>query len=98
MQERTAPKRVKTPPVKSLVLVGLPFPRREIEVLPIAGRLVRLDARAADRFVDQQTAELQRRVADELRIQPPTALSGEPIVAWIGAFQLGSRHGAASVR
>ena len=48
VQERALPPGVEAAAVLVLALVGLLLARREVQVLPVAGRLVRLDARPAD--------------------------------------------------
>ena len=58
-----------------VVRVGLVFALGEVQVLVVAGRLIRLDAGAAD-LVDEQPADRQGSVADRSRPGSGTATGG----------------------
>ncbi len=56
---------------------------------PIPRRLVRFDAGPADSF-HEQTADLERVIADHFGIDAETALPGEPAIIRIRLAQFGS--------
>ena len=65
-----------------LAAVGVVFALGEIEEDPVARRLIRLDARAAD-LEGEQAADGQRAVADQLGVEPVPVLVRQPAVGRI---------------
>ena len=76
VQERPLPVGVQAAAILALALVVLPFARGEVQVLPVAGRLIRLHARPAD-LGHEQAADRQGVVADQLGVEAEAALPAE---------------------
>ena len=96
VQERALPVHVNAAAVLPLVGVGDVVAVGELEVRVVAGRLVGLDARAADLEVEQP-GDRQGVVADELGLEPPRGLRGEQPVVGVDLAQLRAEAGVLAV-
>src|SRR6185369_7472272 len=83
MQVLPLPMRVQPAAIEVVTLTVLPFARGEVEIRPIPGRLVRVDAPPANPL-DQQTARTESVVANEFRVESPRRLPGEPAIERVG--------------
>src|SRR5688500_18019898 len=86
-EERPLPPGVQAPAVQVLALALVVRAQREVEEVPVARRLVRLDARPAD-LRDEQAADRQRVVTHELGIQAEAPLAGEYPVERVALLEL----------
>src|SRR5690349_6613184 len=92
MQKAALPPRVHAPAIEPLALIRLPVADGEVEREPVPRGLIRLHAWPAD-LVDEQAADGQRVVADELGIEADTGLPGKELVERIGFALLDGRAG-----
>ena len=81
--------------VEALPLVGLPGALREVEIIPVALRLVGLHA-WSPHLSHEQPRRRQRRVADHLRLDAEPVLPAEEPVLGI-TLDRGPRRGAAAL-
>ena len=88
--------RVEPAPILVVTLVSLVGPLREVEVVPVAGGLIRLHAAAAD-LRRQQAAECERMVADDLGVESIPRLAREESIRRIELDERRARHRALPV-
>ena len=96
MGEAPAYEGVEATSVELVSLSGLPLAGGKVEVLPIAGGLVGLDAFASD-LLYEQSADRQGAVPDEFGIHAEAGLTGVVAVAGIVRGEGSARKGTLAV-
>ena len=76
LRKRALPPRVHSPAILAFPGIRLPFPRREIERIPVPAGLIRSHGRAYPLSMISKAAHLQCFVANHLGIQPETVIAG----------------------
>src|SRR4051812_38182601 len=89
MRERPLSPRIQAAAVFTLALIGDIVARREVQILPILGRLIRPHTGTAD-LGRKQAGNRQRVVAYKLSIEAETTLPGKLAICGIDAQYLGT--------